>query len=97
MKWRELAVDPMFNLECYLDLLEKRIEEKDKEIDRLKAYKDLYKDLLNQSEDNIKQLIKILNEYKSRRNKAIEYINDHTLFVNGGIIKSILNGSDENE
>ena len=34
-------------------------------------------------------------DYKSRCEKAIEYIDEHTLFVNGGIIKSILNGSDE--
>ena len=41
-----------------------------------------------------------LKEYykmKKRIEKAIEYIDEHTLFVNGGIIKSILNGSDNNE
>lgn len=26
MKWREVALDPKFNLECYLDSQEKRIE-----------------------------------------------------------------------
>ena len=67
------------------------------ETGRLKSYKDFYKFLLNQSEDHIKQLIKKLNDYKQRNGKVIEYIDEHTLFVNGGIIKSILNGSDENE
>lgn len=46
------------------------------ETGRLKSYKDLYKDLLNQSEDTIKQLIKIANEYKSRIEKSIEYLTD---------------------
>lgn len=36
-------------------------------------------------------------DYKSRFEKAIEYIDEHTLFVNGGIIKSILKGSGNNE
>lgn len=35
MKWRELAVDPLFNVACYLDVQDKAIEEKDKEIARL--------------------------------------------------------------
>lgn len=69
MKWRELAVDPLFNLECYLDLQEKRIERLKEENKRLNSNKD----------------------------KAIEYIDEHTLFVNGGIIKSILKESCNNE
>ena len=36
-------------------------------------------------------------DYKSRNEKAIEYINEHTLFVNGGIIKDILQGEDKDE
>lgn len=35
MKWREVALDPKFNLECYLDSQEKRIEQKDKQIEHL--------------------------------------------------------------
>ena len=59
-------------------------------------------ELCEQYEDKfIDNYIKHLEEekecYKSRIKKAIEYIDEHTLFVNGGIIKSILNGSDDNE
>lgn len=46
---------------------------------------------------NQQQLVLAYLDYKSRFEKTIEYIDEHTLFVNGGIIKSILNGSDENE
>lgn len=35
MKWREVASDPMFNLESFLDSQDKTIEEKDKEIELL--------------------------------------------------------------
>lgn len=52
----------------------------------------------NQSyQEEMARTWEIADDYKSRCNKAIEYINEHTLFVNGGIIKNILNGSDENE
>jgi hypothetical protein len=37
MKWREVAVDPMFNLECFLDSQDKTIEEKGKEIKYLQS------------------------------------------------------------
>lgn len=43
------------------------------ENERIKDYKDLYKNLLTQSEDNVKQLIKKLNEYKTRIDKATNY------------------------
>lgn len=36
--------------------------------------------------------IKEYNDLKNRIEKAIEYIDEHTLFVNGGIIKNILKG-----
>lgn len=40
--------------------------------------------------------IKEYNDLKNRIEKAIEYIDEHTLFVNGGIIKNILKGEDNN-
>jgi hypothetical protein len=38
MKWREVAVDPKFNLECYLDSQEKRIEHLQNLIDKTTNY-----------------------------------------------------------
>ena len=38
MKWREVALDPMFNLECYLDSQEKRIEHLQNLIDKTTNY-----------------------------------------------------------
>lgn len=35
MKWRELANDPLFNLECYLDLQDKKIEKLNIENEKL--------------------------------------------------------------
>lgn len=54
-------------------------------------------DTIIKSANNTNKAMEQTEIYKSRFEKAIEYINEHTLFVNGGIIKSILNGSDENE
>lgn len=48
--------------------------------------------VLEQENERLKEE---LEDYKSRCKKTIEYIDEHTLFVNGGIIKNILNGSDE--
>ena len=38
MKWREVALDPMFKLECYLDSQEKRIEHLQNLIDKTTNY-----------------------------------------------------------
>ncbi|MBQ9023849.1 MAG: hypothetical protein IJ105_01355 [Bacilli bacterium] len=77
---------------------------------RMDEYVELKKeseDLKNRLENKLtpEELVNMLNQelvrqnkcYKSRYKKAIEYIDEHTLFVNGGIIKSILKGSDNNE
>ena len=44
----------------------------------------------------VKLMQKEISRLRKNNYKAIEYIDDHTLFVNGGIIKSILKG-EENE
>lgn len=38
-----------------------------------------------------------IQELQERIDKVIEYINEHTLFVNGSIIKNILQGEDKDE
>lgn len=70
MKWRELAVDPLFNIEGYLDLQEKEIKRLNNIIKIMEKYFELIIDLgydydgLNE-EESLKNLIDELCKYAS--------------------------------
>ena len=55
--------------------------------------KRLKKDFISKN-NTIMDLHIVLSQRQGKINKALDYINEHTLFVNGGILKSILKGED---
>jgi len=65
MKWREVAIDPKFNLECYLDSQDKTIEEKSKQI----------KHLQNLIDKTTNYYLKTLDKNGSMPDEAIEMFN----------------------
>lgn len=65
MKWRELANDPLFNLKGYLDLQDKKIEEKDKQI----------RYLLNLIDKATNYYLKTLAKNGSMPDEAVEMFN----------------------
>lgn len=65
MKWREVALDPMFNLECFLDSQDKTIEEKDKQI----------KNLQNLIDKTTNYYLKTLAKNGSMPDEAVEMFN----------------------
>lgn len=65
MKWREVAFDPMFNLESFLDSQDKTIEEKDKQI----------KHLQNLIGKTTNYYLKTLAKNKSMPDEAVEMFN----------------------
>lgn len=78
---------PCIQLKMILDYITNLQQENDKLNNKIKE-----QNLLLIEFQDMEQKLDI---YKSRCEKAIEYIDEHTLFVSGGIIKSILNGGDE--
>ena len=52
MKWRELAIDPLFNIESYLDLQDKKIELLDNENHNLYAFIHNFIERLEHIRDN---------------------------------------------
>lgn len=65
MKWRKVALDPMFNIECYLDSQDKTIEGKDKQI----------KHLQNLIDKTTNYYLKTLAKNKSMSDEAVEMYN----------------------
>lgn len=65
MKWREVALDPKFNLECFLDSQDKTIEEKDKQIEHLQ----------NLIEKTTNYYLKTLAKNGSMPDEAVEMFN----------------------
>lgn len=67
------------NIEKYFNKIKDNITNIQQENERIKDYNDFYKELLNQSEDNIKQLIKKLEQLNNENHNLYLFIYDFIL------------------
>jgi O-phosphoseryl-tRNA(Cys) synthetase len=78
-----------------LNQLKDYITNLQEENERLKKNQRYYKNGVFSLEYDKETMSDMIDDYKSRIDKAIEYIDNHTLFVSGSIVKSLLQGSEE--
>ena len=98
-KWK-LLLDYITNLQDKLystNQVVKELLDIQEENEKNKKYSDFYKDMTDKWKDMSDVLKKICEDYKSRIEKAIEYINTHYLNANEPELLNILQGDDKSE